>query len=162
MTASPAVAFLPRNPSAKFESTRTRSRPNTTSWATAASKSSPSPGSDKWHGQAFINDSDGSFNARNPFVFTQPDFSSRQFGGNLSGGLNKKTSIFFDIEDRQINDNGIIVAQTLNSNFIPTSLNEAVATPQSRLDFSPRIDYQINDSNTLVVKFNFESQHDSG
>ncbi len=114
------------------------------------------PGSDKWHGQAFLNDSDAAFNARNPFLTVSPDFSSRQYGGNLSGPLGKKASLFFDVEERDINDSGVVATQILNPNLTISPFNEAIATPQKRTDFSPRIDYQLNDKNTLVMKYNFQ------
>jgi len=115
------------------------------------------PGSDKFHGQAFINDSDGIFNARNPFLDYSPNFSSRQYGGNFSGPIGKKTSFFFDVEQRDIHDSGVISTQILN-----TSTNQienysaAVPAPQSLTTFSPRLDYALNDSNTLVMKYSFQ------
>jgi uncharacterized membrane protein YgcG len=122
------------------------------------------PGSDKFHGQAFINDSDGIFNARNPFLDYSPNFSSRQYGGNISGPVNKKTSFFFDVEQRDIHDSGVIATQYLNSNGQIVPYSAAVPTPQSLTTFSPRLDYAINDSNTLVMKYNFQrnSISDSG
>jgi hypothetical protein len=113
------------------------------------------PGTDKWHGQAFFNDSDSIFNARNPFLDFSPNFSSRQYGGNVSGALNKKTSLFFDIEERDINDSGVIVADILNPSNAISPFSTAIPTPQRRFDFSPRLDYQLNTTNTLVVKYSY-------
>ncbi len=114
------------------------------------------PGTDKLHGQAFFNDSDGVFNARNPFLTTTPDFSSRQFGGNVGGALGKKASFFFDFERRNIDDSAVIATEIVNSSLNIVPFNTAIATPQRRTTFSPRIDYQLNSTNTLVVKYNFE------
>ncbi len=114
------------------------------------------PGTDKLHGQAFFNDSDGVFNARNPFLTTTPDFSSRQFGGNVGGALGKKASFFFDFERRNIDDSAVIATDIVNSSLNIVPFNTAIATPQRRTTFSPRVDYQLNSSNTLVVKYNFE------
>jgi hypothetical protein len=114
------------------------------------------PGTDKLHGQAFFNDSDGVFNARNPFLSVTPDFSSRQFGGNLGGALGKKASFFFDFERRNIDDSSVVATEIVNSSFNIVPFNAAIATPQRRTTFSPRIDYQLNSTNTLVVKYNFE------
>lgn len=113
------------------------------------------PGTDKWHGQAYFNDSDELFNARNPLLTTESDFSSRQFGGDVSGSLSKKTSLFFDFEQRLIDDFGVVSTQILDPQFQVVPFNSGIATPQRRTDFSPRIDYQINANNTLVVKYNF-------
>jgi hypothetical protein len=114
------------------------------------------PGSDKWHGQAFFNDSDGIFNARNPLLTVAPDFSTRQYGGNLTGALNKKTSIFFDFEQRLIDDSGVVDAYLVNpTTFVATQFNQAVAAPQKRTDFSPRVDYQLTPNNTLILKYSY-------
>ena len=115
------------------------------------------PGTDKLHGQAFFNDSDGVFNARNPFATVTPDFSSRQFGGNLGGALGKKTSFFFDFERRNIDDSDVLATEFVNpGSLIATPLSAVIPTPQRRTTFSPRVDYQLNTNNTLVVKYNFE------
>ena len=114
------------------------------------------PGSDKYHGQFFFNDSDGVFNARNPLITTTPDFSSRQFGGNVSGPIGKRASFFLDFEQRDIQDAAIIVAQQFDSSSNLFQFTQAVSNPQKRIEFSPRVDYQLNTNNTLVVKYNFE------
>jgi len=114
------------------------------------------PGTDKLHGQVFFNDSDGVFNARNPFLTVTPDFSSRQFGGNVGGALGKKASFFFDFERRQIDDSSVVATQVVGPDYSIVPFNAAIATPQRRTTFSPRIDYQLNSTNTLVVKYNFE------
>jgi hypothetical protein len=122
------------------------------------------PGSDKFHGQAFFNDSDGVFNARNPLLTETPNFSTRQFGGNVSGPLNKKTSFFFDVQQRDIDDSNVISTDILNSNLAIVPFNQAVAAPQSLTTFSPRVDYAISDTNTLVMKYDFQrnSQNNAG
>jgi len=68
------------------------------------------PGTDKFRGMAFFNDSDGTFNSRNPLVPNKPDFVSRMYGGNVSGPISKKSSFFIDVEKRDIDDNAIISA----------------------------------------------------
>ncbi len=113
------------------------------------------PGSDKWHGQAFFNDSDGIFNARNPLLTVAPDFSTRQYGGNLTGALNKKTSIFFDFEQRLIDDSGVVSTLVLSPTYTITPFNAAISAPQKRTDFSPRVDYQLTPNNTLILKYNY-------
>src|SRR5580693_2475058 len=72
------------------------------------------PGSDKFRGQVFFNDSDGAFNSRNPYATNKPNFFNRQYGGNVSGPLSKRASFFFDFEARDIDDNAIVAAQILN------------------------------------------------
>jgi hypothetical protein len=111
------------------------------------------PGSDQLHGQVFLSDSNAVFNTRNPYSANKPDFNSRQYGGNVGGPLNKRSSYFFDFERRDITDNAVVSAQMLNSNLIPVQFNESIVTPTERTTFSPRIDFTINDRNTLTARY---------
>ena len=114
------------------------------------------PGADKLHGSTFFNFSDESFNSRNPFAPSRAPFQVRYFGGSLSGPVTKgKSSFFVDFQRREIDDNAIINATILNSNLIPGPFNLALLTPQRFFSFSPRFDYQINQGNTLVMRYSY-------
>ena len=63
-TDSPAASFLPRNPSARSASTRIPSRRNSTGWASAASKSSPSRAPTSSAAAVIFNDSNGASSIR--------------------------------------------------------------------------------------------------
>jgi len=112
------------------------------------------PGTDRFRGSANFNDSDGIFNSRNPFSTNKPDFSNRNFGGNIGGPLSKKSSFFIDFNRRQITDNSIIYAPWLNPTTLQQSLiSEAVVTPNTRTGIDGRIDYALSTNNTLVARF---------
>ncbi|GAC1399929.1 MAG: hypothetical protein NVSMB56_15070 [Pyrinomonadaceae bacterium] len=114
------------------------------------------PGSDKFRGQANITFNDESLNSRNPFAASRPPFQRRQFGGNLSGPIiKKKSSFFFDVEKRDVDDDAIIVAQILDSSLNPVAFNQVVPTPSRRTTISPRVDYQLNDKNTIVGRYSY-------
>ena len=114
------------------------------------------PGADKLRGSTFFNFSDESFNSRNPFAPSRAPFQVRYFGGSLSGPITKgKSSFFIDFQKREIDDNAIINATILNSNLIPGPFNLALLTPQRFFSFSPRFDYQLNQGNTLVMRYSF-------
>jgi hypothetical protein len=117
------------------------------------------PGSDRLRGQVFFSDSDALLNSRNPYSSNKPDFSSRMFSGNVGGPLNKKTSYFVDFERRDIRDNALINATLLNASLLPYQLQESVLTPNARTEFSGRVDYALNASNTLVMRFVDEQSH---
>lgn len=126
------------------------------------------PGTDKLRGQVFLNFNDESLNSRNPFASNRAPFQSRQYGGNLSGPvIAKKASFFLDFERREIDDNSVVNAfildpANLTGPAVPFSL--AVLTPARRTTFSPRFDYQLNASNTLVARYTYtrSSQQNAG
>ncbi len=112
------------------------------------------PGSDRFHGTAFYDASDGAWNARNPFITSNPvpGFLAQTFGGNVSGPINSRASFFLDFERRQIDDNGILNAYDpttflLDRGFTPT--------PQQRTTISPRMDYQLSTNNTLSMRYSY-------
>jgi hypothetical protein len=111
------------------------------------------PGTDKLHGQVFISENDSAFNTRNPFATQIPSYHSEMYNGNVGGPLNKKTSFYLDAQRRDILDDGIVNAIVLDPNFNQTSLVEAVPTPQTQTSFSPRIDTQIGNNNTLTFRY---------
>jgi hypothetical protein len=114
------------------------------------------PGSDVFHGTGFFTFNDESLNSRNPFAPNRAAFQRRQFGGNVSGPIiKKKASFFFDVERREIDDNAIVLAQILDPSFNVITFNQVVATPSRRTTVSPRIDYQLNDKNTIVGRYTF-------
>jgi hypothetical protein len=116
------------------------------------------PGTDRIRGSAMFSDSDSVFNSRNPFSTNKPDFSSRMVEGNVGGPINKRTSYFVDFERRDINDNADINALELDPKTLqPFQFQQAVLTPSVRMNINPRIDYAINDKNTLVIRLQDES-----
>jgi hypothetical protein len=120
------------------------------------------PGTDRFRGQANFNFNNQAFNSRNPFALTRAPYMSRQYGGNLSGPISKKkASFFFDFEKRDINDQAVVNATILDPSLNIVSFSETVPLPNRRFDFSPRLDYQINASNTLVVRYEYEHSRNS-
>src|SRR5579872_4649548 len=121
------------------------------------------PGTDKFRGQAFFQDSDGIWNARNPFLvgtpgqpFNTPGFVTKQFGGNLSGPLTKKASFFIDFDHRQIDDSAVYNGLTIDPNTLQqTPFSGAAATPQRRTSVSPRLDYALSPNNTLMARYTY-------
>ena len=111
------------------------------------------PGTEKFHGMLFATGNDQDFNTRNPFATEIPAYHSEQFEGNVGGPINKKTSFFVDVEHRDIEDDAIVNATGLDQNSNPIPLVQAVPTPQTRTELSPRIDTQFGDNNTLTFRY---------
>ena len=129
------------------------------------------PGTDKLHGQVSVNGNSSAFNARNPFEVlpagtSPPSYHSELYSGNIGGAINKKASFFFNIDQRQIQNLGIISATVLNADNEIVPYSAAIANPQTRTNLSPRIDYQITPNNTLTARYqyfrNYEQNNDVG
>lgn len=114
------------------------------------------PGSDKIRGQAFMQFNDEAFNSRSPLLAqsTRPPYQQTFFGLNLSGPIKTgKASFGLDLEQRHIDENAFILATTLDPSLNIQTVNQAVVTPQKRLNISPRVDYSINTNHTLVARY---------
>lgn len=113
------------------------------------------PGTNGFHGQAFFNFNDESLNSRNPFTTERAPYQARQYGGNFSGSFSKKGSFFVDFERRAIDDLAVVNANILDGNLNVVPFTESIASPSIRTTFSPRIDYQLNDTNSLMARYSF-------
>ncbi|HEX8491807.1 MAG TPA: TonB-dependent receptor [Pyrinomonadaceae bacterium] len=116
------------------------------------------PGTDKFRGQAFFNFSDESLNARNPFASTRAPYQSRRYGGNLSGPIIPgKASFFFDFQRSETDENEVINAIILDPALNPIAFSQTLLTPVRRTTFSPRLDWQLNPTNTLVARYTYQT-----
>jgi len=112
------------------------------------------PGTDKFRGMLYFNDSDSTFNSRNPFAANKPDYSNRQFGGSFGGPIGKKASFLVNFDRRDIQNNAVTHAFYLDpTSFAVTPVNTAVVTPTANTVISPRLDYQLSTNHTLVARF---------
>src|SRR5689334_23019937 len=121
------------------------------------------PGTDKLRGGASFNFNDESLNSRNPFAISsskRTPFQIRYYSFNLNGPLVKrKASYFVEFNRNETDDNELIRATVLDSNFNPTEVGSGFLLPRRNTSFSPRIDYAINTNNTLIARYNFFRFH---
>src|SRR5271155_5388261 len=131
------------------------------------------PGTDKYHGQFMVLGNTAAFNARNPFEIlpagvSPPGYNSEQYSGNIGGPLNEKTSFYFTIDRRNIGALGVVSSTVVcgdqfllipcapaQNNFSIVPFSDAVTNPQTRTNLSPRIDYQLTPSNTLMGRYQY-------
>jgi Carboxypeptidase regulatory-like domain len=113
------------------------------------------PGFQKYHGSVFSFGNDSAFNSRNPFVTDQPGYHSQMYAGDFGGPLGKKVSFFFDIFHRSTDNTSIVNAIVPAANFAPTgtTLAEAVPSPSSRTNISPRVDLQLSNNNVMSIRY---------
>lgn len=118
------------------------------------------PGTDKFRGSTFFNFEDESLNSRNPFSDSRTPFQIRQFGGNLGGPLiAKKASFFIDVQRRGVDDNELVRGTQLNANLNPEIFGFGIVAPRVNTTFSPRVDYQLNTNNTLILRYSYNRSH---
>jgi hypothetical protein len=114
------------------------------------------PGTDSFHGSFFTQFNNQELNSRSPLLTqsTRTPYSQKFFGASFSGPITKqKASFGFDFERRMIDENAFIYATTLDSNLNPTTVNQGVVTPQTRMSFTPRLDLTLSPSNTLSMRY---------
>ena len=115
------------------------------------------PGTDKVHGQFFMDGNTSAFNSRNPFSgnAAQPAYHVIFLNGNIGGPLSKSASYNFNIDHRNIDDFSVVNAQVLDASLQPTTFTQNVPHPRTRLNLSPRLDYQLGEKNTLTVRYQY-------
>jgi hypothetical protein len=125
------------------------------------------PGTDKLHGQFFIQGNDKPFNTGNPFTAEVPSYYSYQFNGTVSGAISKKASYFVSAERRNIEN---VNAWLIPDAVLQNSDGSYSAIPNYGVDLlnlrirdnaSARIDWQLGSKNTFTVRYGFwnESEH---
>ena len=116
------------------------------------------PGTDKLHGSFMMSGNDSAFNSLNPFVASEPSYYSTFLMGNAGGALSKTSSWFGSVFRRDNQSNSIVNAELLDASGNPYNYSAAVANPQSRLDISPRFDFQLGSKNTLTIRYSLDRQ----
>src|SRR5215471_12312618 len=113
------------------------------------------PGTDKFHGQFFVQGNASALNTGSPFAGIEPGYDSTQYSGNLGGPLGKQASFFVNVERRNINDLAAIDTVTLNPDLSLGPLLESEPNPRHRTNISPRLDYALTKNNTLTARYQF-------
>ncbi|MGA3328749.1 MAG: carboxypeptidase-like regulatory domain-containing protein, partial [Terriglobia bacterium] len=114
------------------------------------------PGASKFHGQVMGDINASPFNTRNPFAVQEPGYHTDFYNGSVGGPLGKKASFFFTIFRRDIGDDAVVSAFVLNpTTLAETTLSQAVASPHTLTNLSPRFDFQLSNNNVLSVRYQF-------
>ena len=112
------------------------------------------PGSGKFGGSLYYNFANQFWNSRNPYAAQKAPFMLHEYGGNVTGPINKHASFFLDVRRDDIDNGSIVNAVILNpTTLTPTAFTDTPVTPQKRFGINPRIDYQINQKHTLVARY---------
>jgi hypothetical protein len=112
------------------------------------------PGADSFHGALFLTDSDGSFNATDPFSVTATPAGKRRYGFELSGPVvPKKGGFALTLEKRDIDEFNVVNAVTLDANDNQTPLQQTVTAPQRLWIASARNDWQLTPNDVATFSF---------
>jgi hypothetical protein len=112
------------------------------------------PGTDKYRGTVSWNFADDFWNSRNPYAPEKAPFLLNEFEGNAGGPLGKRASFTVDAQRNMVDNGSIFNTVTVDpQTFSLTPLAGAFTTPGRFTRVSPRIDYQLNEKNTLTFRY---------
>jgi len=113
------------------------------------------PGSDKYHATLDYNLGTAWWNSRNPFSAEKAPFLLNEFENSGGGPLGKRASFTLDFQ-RNLVDNGFITnGVMLSPSFLPAPFSDVYVVHQGFIRVSPRVDYSLNDKNTLSARYTF-------
>jgi hypothetical protein len=112
------------------------------------------PGADLFHGALFFTDSDGGFNATDPFSVTATPASKRRYGFELTGPIvHQKSSFALALEKRDINEFNVVNAVTLDADGNQVPFLQTVPAPQRLWIASARGDWQVTPKDLATLSF---------
>ncbi len=115
------------------------------------------PGTDKFRGSGYFNFANDFWNSRNPYAQQKAPFLLKEYGGNLAGPLNSRSSFYVDVRRDSIDNGYIINAITLDPGTLAIidPFTAVPRVPQRRVGANPRVDYQLSPKNSLTVRYGF-------
>jgi hypothetical protein len=112
------------------------------------------PGTDRYHATVNYNNGNQYWNSRNPYSAQKAPFLLNEFEVDASGPLSKRASFTVDAQRNMVDNGAITNAVTLDPHTLAVvPFNSVVTSPQRFIKVSPRVDYQLNDSHTLMFRY---------
>jgi hypothetical protein len=110
------------------------------------------PGQSTFHGALFATNSSSFMNARDPFSTSPAAIGKQRYGFELTGPIRKQGSDFFtSLEHRDIANDAVVNAISVNAAGQQTPLLQSVAAPQHLWVGNAKVDWQLGAKNTLVT-----------
>ena len=114
------------------------------------------PGAEKWHGTLTYNYATSAWNTRNPYSAAKAPLLLNEWENVLGGRLTKRSSLSLDVNQNNVDNGAIVNAVTLDpKSLTPVPFFDFFKTIQRRTNLYPRVDYQLNERNTLSVRYAF-------
>jgi len=112
------------------------------------------PGSEKFHVTADYNFGKDFWNSRNPYSTEKAPFMLNEIEGNAGGPLGKRASFAVEWQRNMVDNGSISNVVTLDpQTLVAAPFTSVITTPQRFTRVNPRIDYQLNQNNTLTVSY---------
>ena len=126
-------------------------------------------GTGQMHGHVFSMGNYSAFNAQDPILnanrppgsplLTEPPYYSYFFHGSIGGPMTDHSSYFYSVFDRNVQDEQVIDAIDPGSVTAATPngivSNGTINNPSSRFDTGPRFDFQLGQSNTITLRYEY-------
>jgi hypothetical protein len=114
------------------------------------------PGSDHWRGNLNYNHATDAWNSRNPFSAVKAPLLLNEYENTVSGPLGKRMSLTLDANQNNVDNGDIVNAVTLSPQTLTASpFFDVFKAIQRRTRLYPRVDYQVNEHNTLSLRYDF-------
>jgi len=114
------------------------------------------PGTEKYHGTVNYGFGKDFWNSRNPYSAQKAPFMLNEFEGNVGGPLGKRASFAFEWQRNMVDNGSITNVVTLDPQTLTAgAFTSVLTTPQRFTRLNPRVDYQLNQNNTLTVAYDF-------
>jgi len=114
------------------------------------------PGTEKYHGTVNYGFGKDFWNSRNPYSAQKAPFMLNEFEGNVGGPLGKRASFAFEWQRNMVDNGSITNVVTLDPQTLAARpFTSVITTPQRFTRINPRMDYQLNQNNTLTVAYDF-------
>jgi len=123
------------------------------------------PGTDKLRAQVSYQYNKEALNSRSPLLAQsqRPPYRQQLISLGIGTPIQRdKSSLTLDFQRRSTNENAFILASTLDNSLNPTTVNQAVLTPQSLTSVTPKFNYSINTRNTLVLRYQYFDRSSQG
>lgn len=112
------------------------------------------PGSDHYHANLNYNLGTDWWNARNPFSAVKAPLLLNEFENSGGGPLGKHASFTLDAQRNMVNNGAITNGVMLNrATLAAAPFTSIFVVPQRYWRITPRIDYALNDRNTLSARY---------
>ena len=123
------------------------------------------PGFDKYRGTVNWNFAHDFWNSRNPYSPEKAPFLLNEIEGGAGGPLGKRASFTVDFQRNMVDNGSIYNTVTVDPQSLAlTPLAGAFTTPGRFTRVNPRVDYQLNEKNTLTFRYGITHSdvHDNG